>query len=417
MGKNETHENNHYISEITRNEIIDVIENGVNFIGFSGLPDRVFMPVYGKLTELRFLERLYNLKEMPSSDRRFANAEGDIIKHTINNDDWNNNWVFSDSRFGLNNGSADDYILRFICEMIHPAVRINDDSWKHYLESFNKILSNDGYELYPKMSVSGKEVYSYKRIDSIVVADPIARHNAELKFIGDGSYANVFIYHDPFYDIDVVVKRALPNLSEKEMARFEQEFRILKKLDSPHIVKVYSISKEPLQYSMERLDLALEDYILRRSSLPDIAVRKGITYQMLDCLEYIHNNDLLHRDLSPRNLMLKKFDDGSVLVKITDFGLVKIPESDLTSENSKVKGSFNDPELKLSGFAHYSFEHEIYAVTLMVMFIMTGFKENFKGRIKDPMLLTILNKGTNSDIRQRYKTLSELKADIDRLVG
>ena len=415
MGDHDISQENHYISEITRNDIFDIIETGVDYLDKNGLQEHAFMPLYGRLTELRFLERLYNLKTMPSSDRRYGNAEGDIIQHTVNNDDWPDGWVFSDKRFRLNNGSEDSFILNFICELIHPAVRTNDDSWKHYLKAFNAVLANDGYELYPKMNLSGKEVYSYRRIDSVDIPNPIEKYNANLKVIGEGSYATAFLYHDDFYDMDVVVKRALSDLSEKEVARFEQEFHTLKRLNSPNIVRVYSISENPLQYTMERLDVTLESYILKRSSPLKLSVRKDLISQLLNALGYMHNKNILHRDLSPKNIMLKKYDDGSVVVKVTDFGLVKIPDSDLTSCNSKVKGSFNDPELNVSGFAHYSFEHEIYAITLVVMFIMTGAKSGFKETVKDPKLQAILEKGTNPNKDLRYKTLNELWGDIENL--
>lgn len=43
---------------------------------------------------------------MPSNDSRYANAEEDIIQHTVNNDDWQYCWVFEDKRFPLQNGAA-----------------------------------------------------------------------------------------------------------------------------------------------------------------------------------------------------------------------------------------------------------------------------------------------------------------------
>lgn len=45
-------------------------------------------PYYGRLEEIEFLERLYNLYEMESNDSRYSNAHGDIVQHTINNYDY-----------------------------------------------------------------------------------------------------------------------------------------------------------------------------------------------------------------------------------------------------------------------------------------------------------------------------------------
>ena len=76
--------------------------------------ENVQYPYYGRLEEIDFLERLYDLDNMKSIDSRHENAKGDIIRHTINNDDYPYCWVFEDDRFGLANGS-DEMFLRFIC--------------------------------------------------------------------------------------------------------------------------------------------------------------------------------------------------------------------------------------------------------------------------------------------------------------
>ena len=95
------------------------------------------------------------------------------------------------------------------------------------------------------------------------------------------------------------------------------------------------------------------------------------------------------------------------MVKISDFGLVKIPESNLTSENTEFKGSLNDPELKFQGFSNYNLSHEIYALTQLIGYIITG-KTNFD-KISSPIVRSFIKKGTNPDKTQRFQSLDELK--------
>jgi Protein tyrosine kinase. len=52
----------------------------------------------------------------------------------------------------------------------------------------------------------------------------------------------------------------------------------------------------------------------------------------------------LHRDICLKNILIKLFDDVKV-IELSDFGLVKIPDSELTSINTDYKGCFNDAEL------------------------------------------------------------------------
>ena len=74
------------------------------------------------LDEVDFLGRLYDLDALPSTDTRFRAARGDIFQHCVANPfDWPDNWIFSDPRFGL--ADNDDRLVRFLAEMLHPAVR------------------------------------------------------------------------------------------------------------------------------------------------------------------------------------------------------------------------------------------------------------------------------------------------------
>ncbi|MFR2461478.1 MAG: hypothetical protein ACLTAN_06425 [Christensenellaceae bacterium] len=110
------------ITDVTRQDLIDIIESGIwvplkepefdresgEYIdGYS-----VKMSPYGRLNEIDFLSRIYDLDKMPSTDSRFLNARRDIWQHTINNEDWDEYWYFSDDRFHLSNGNDDKYKSR-----------------------------------------------------------------------------------------------------------------------------------------------------------------------------------------------------------------------------------------------------------------------------------------------------------------
>ena len=54
----------------------------------------------GRLEEVEFLERIYDLEQLPSHDSRFVGAARDIWQHRVNNPlDWPDDWIFSDDRF------------------------------------------------------------------------------------------------------------------------------------------------------------------------------------------------------------------------------------------------------------------------------------------------------------------------------
>lgn len=134
------------ISDITKRDIQDyLIINKINWAG--------------KLDETEFLSRLYNLNEMPTTDSRFSNFSGDIRQHRINNYDWDDYWIFSDTRLNLRNCDDFDY-LKLLCEMLHPVVRTDYEETTKLLQIFNKYLKRDGYIITEKARISGKPIFA-----------------------------------------------------------------------------------------------------------------------------------------------------------------------------------------------------------------------------------------------------------------
>ncbi len=231
-----------------------------------------------------------------------------------------------------------------------------------------------------------------------------------LTLIGEGSYAQVYKYNDTLYDKTFVLKRAKRNLSSKEIERFKLEFTQMKKLKSPYIVEVYSYDEENNQYIMELMDCTLLEFMRYNNANLNLAQRKNIINQILKGFSYIHAKKLFHRDISPCNILIKKYEHNVNVVKISDFGLVKYPESTLTTAETDFKGVCNDPALRLCGFKNYDMAHEIYALTHIVMFVLTG-KQNFQD-IKNKDLRGFLEKGQNPDTSKRFKTITELREKI-----
>jgi hypothetical protein len=132
----------------------------------------------GELSDVEFLNRLYPLNSLPSTDGRFPTAEGDIWQHRINNNDWDDTWVFSDERLQLADG-PDEVFLQFLAEMVHPVVRQDREQAKQIVKMLNQLLAPDGWELIEKSSISGRPIYGPRRITSSQHALRSARKVAE----------------------------------------------------------------------------------------------------------------------------------------------------------------------------------------------------------------------------------------------
>jgi hypothetical protein len=141
------------ITPITRRDIFDYIRTDV--------------PVWaGRLDEIEFLSRVYDLEALPSTDSRFETASGDIWQHRVNNPlDWDDFWVLSDSRFQLASG-PDEVLLAFLAEMVHPVVRADTGRAKEIVERLNELLAPDGWMLKSHKQISGRPVYAPARTDT-----------------------------------------------------------------------------------------------------------------------------------------------------------------------------------------------------------------------------------------------------------
>ncbi len=236
-----------------------------------------------------------------------------------------------------------------------------------------------------------------------------------LKLIGEGSYAKVSKYKDEFYNKYFAIKKANKDLNEKELERFKLEFEIMKKANSPYILEVYNYNKDDNSYIMEYANITLFKYIEQNNTRLNLSQRIGIINQIFKAFEYIHQNIGLHRDISTTNILLKIYDNDLLVVKISDFGLIKLKNSTLTSDNTDFKGSLNDPKLNIvGGFKNYSIEHETYALTRLIYFIVTG-KTIIDNKFRNKDFESFIQNGISDDLARRYKNIQEMKIVFNKI--
>lgn len=112
------------------------------------------------------------------------------------------------------------------------------------------------------------------------------------------------------------------NSFTQQRDKFKKEARRLRTLNNPHIVKVYDLFEEngTAYYVMDYVDGENLSTRLKRinTPLPESEVLNYLS-QILDGLEAIHNEGMLHLDLKPANIMVDK--QGNV--KLIDFGASK----------------------------------------------------------------------------------------------
>ncbi len=160
------------ITEVTRRSLFDAIcLANVNWSG--------------RLDDLEFLNRLYDLESLPSNDHRFSTAHDDIYQHRVRNTDGHLHWVLDDRRFNLLR-CPDQELLRFLCETIHPVVCPEADTAEEYRALYNRELATDRYEIVPSDVISGRNVYVARRL-GVAAATGLAQARESLP-VADAGY-------------------------------------------------------------------------------------------------------------------------------------------------------------------------------------------------------------------------------------
>ena len=118
--------------------------------------------------------------------------------------------------------------------------------------------------------------------------------------------------------------------------------------------------------------------------------------QIFKGFSYIYSKGYLHRDISFTNVLLQHYENDLTIVKISDFGLVKMKQSDLTSFGSEINGSLNDSNLQIVGGGNYNMEYETFALTRLIYYVMTG-RYNLEN-IKNQKVKDFVLKGISSNL-------------------
>jgi serine/threonine-protein kinase len=162
-----------------------------------------------------------------------------------------------------------------------------------------------------------------------------------VKKIASGGMADIYLGDDLELKRRVAVKVLSANYAGDRnfVARFRREAQVLAGLNHPNIVDIYDWGKFNSSYYivMEYIEgISLKELIERKGFIkPDTAAEYAI--QICDALRAAHDNNLIHRDIKPQNILISQ--DGKI--KVTDFGIAKSLNTDITKT------------LNIVGTAHY----------------------------------------------------------------
>src|SRR5205085_5200203 len=146
----------------------------------------------------------------------------------------------------------------------------------------------------------------------------------------------------------VAIKVLHAELSSDDLAveRFRREATTVADIDNEHIVEIHDFGRTPdgrLYLAMELLEGETLDTILVRDKQLSVERTADILIQVGEALMEAHAIGYVHRDLRPRNIYLAVRRGKANFVKLLDFGLAKLVESDAQAASTSLGMTFGDP--------------------------------------------------------------------------
>ncbi len=212
-------------------------------------------------------------------------------------------------------------------------------------------------------------------------------HYKILEKIGEGGMGIVYKAQDTNLDRFVALKFLPERLSnsEQDRARFLQEAKAASALNHPNICTIHGIEEHNGQMF---IDMELVEGQTLRDKKGSISFKQAIDIgiQLAEGLAVAHDKGIVHRDIKPDNIMIRK--DG--IAQIMDFGLAKLRGvSRLTKEGSTVgtAGYMSPEQVQGQDADHRS---DIFSLGVLLYELLTG-QLPFRGVHESALMYEIVN--------------------------
>jgi DNA-binding response OmpR family regulator len=192
--------------------------------------------------------------------------------------------------------------------------------------------------------------------------------------LGAGGMGTVYLAHDRELGEDVALKMLHPSLLAEDPLRLERlrtEMKLARKISHPNVVRSHDIGEWEGTYyiTMEFIrGVTVADLLEKRGRLT-VESTLAIGTQLADALAVAHDQDIVHRDIKPQNLMI----DESGVLKVADFGLARTVQRDKAlTQAGYIIGTlrYMAPEQLMGG--DLDARTDLYAVGVVLFECLTG---------------------------------------------
>src|ERR1700751_3817022 len=249
------------------------------------------------------------------------------------------------------------------------------------------------------------------------------------------------------FDVDLRCPVTLKVISERYLGdesarlRFVREARAAARLRHSNVASVLHLGKSAGNYfyAMEFVEGETLNHLIKRSGRLDIKLALEIAAQVAAGLAAVHEQNLVHRDIKPTNIMVRLKEEGDVTAKIIDLGLAKTVNESASETGISSPGAFaGTPEFaspeQFAG-VQVDIRSDLYSLGVTLWVMATG-QTPFRGtsaevmyqhqhaplpreRLKDvpQPVVVLLEKLLEKDPAQRFQTPNDLLKAIPTITG
>lgn len=184
-----------------------------------------------------------------------------------------------------------------------------------------------------------------------LIGKTVGKNYQIVAYRGKGGMSTVYKAKDLIRNCLVAVKFLLgegKSTKEQMMLRFQREARMVGSLDHPNIIAIHAFD-----FTADRQPFLVMDYVegetlaekIGKGGMIPLESSLDIFIQICNGLAHAHQKGILHRDLKPGNIMLVAGGGGEAAVKILDFGIAKLLDSNEsnTQQLTKTGDVFGSP--------------------------------------------------------------------------
>lgn len=275
----------------------------------------------------------------------------------------------------------------------------------------------------------------------LLLGQVVGGHFEILSVLGEGGISIVYKARHTLLGTPAAIKFLLPGteLDAKAIMRFQREAQATAEIKHPSIASIreFGIHKAIPYLVLEFVEGKSLAEVMREEKAIEPMRAMSLLQKITEAMSFAHSQKIVHRDLKPSNIMVQRSSDGVEEIKIIDFGVAKVLESEQPSNLTKTGDIFGTPSYMSPEQCQgkpVDYRSDVYAIGCIAYELFSG-NPPFMGSTPVELLLKHLDekhkqlkpikglKGLNQvidaalakDPAYRYQSCEELLLDLNLL--